>query len=136
VRKSIYVVAALIERDAKVLLDLRRRGSHLEGRWEFPGGKREIGETDEQALVRELREELGIETEVEGPPIAVVEHAYPELDVTLALYAVRFSGEPIAKDVEAIGWFSFDQLRGLEMPPADVPLVDAVVARAAGGRVR
>lgn len=125
------MVAALMERDGKVLLDLRRRGTHLEGRWEFPGGKREDGETDEEALRRELIEELGIEAAI-GPQIARVEHAYEDFDLVLVLYAVRFSGEPEARDVEAVQWFEPEALRTLPMPPADLPLVDAVLRRMIG----
>lgn len=128
-KKSIHVVAALIERDGKVLLDLRKRGTHQEGRWEFPGGKVEPGESDADALRRELREELGIEAQIDGPEIARVEHAYEAFDLTLVLYAVRFSGEPRAIEVADVRWFEPSALRALEMPPADVPLIDAVLLR-------
>jgi 8-oxo-dGTP diphosphatase len=125
-------VAALIERHGRVLLDLRRRGTHLEGRWEFPGGKCEAGETDEAALIRELGEELGVAAEVTGPAVAAVEHHYDTFDLTLVLYPVRIDGEPRSLDVEAIGWFLPEALAALPMPPADGPLVAAVLGRLRG----
>ena len=129
-RRSIHVVAAYIQRDGRVLLDRRRKGSHLADTWEFPGGKREAGESDHQALIREIAEELGVAAEVSGPPVARVEHAYPEFDLTLVLYPVKIVGEPRAVDVAEIEWFDPGQLDALPMPPADRPLVDAIRARA------
>ena len=132
--KTIRVVAGLIERRGQVLLDRRRKGTHLEGTWEFPGGKCEPGETDQQALRRELREELGVDTEIDPEPVASVHHAYAELTVDLILYAATITdGEPEAIDVDEIAWFDRKSLRDLNMPAADEPLVDAVLARAAAG---
>jgi 8-oxo-dGTP diphosphatase len=127
-RKRVQVVAGLLEREGSVLVDRRRRGTHLEGLWEFPGGKIEPGETPEQALVRELREELGVEAAV-GEHVATIEHPYPEFDLSLALYAVRFSGEPQALEVAEVRWVPLAELAALPMPPADVPLVAAVLDR-------
>lgn len=127
-RKRIQVVAGLLEREGSVLVDRRRRGTHLEGLWEFPGGKVEPGEAPEGALIRELREELGVDSEVLGQ-VATVEHAYPEFDLSLALYAVRFSGEPQALEVAEVRWVPLMELSALPMPPADVPLVAAVLER-------
>lgn len=128
-RKRIHVVAALIEHDGHVLLDLRRESGEHGGLWEFPGGKREPGESDPDALARELLEELGVEAVVDGPAIAQVEHAGAEVDLTLVLYPVRIRGEPRALEVEAVQWFTLDALETLPMPPADRPLVKAVRAR-------
>ena len=125
--RSIRVVAALIERSGRVLLDRRRPGSHLEHRWEFPGGKCEPGETDEQALRRELREELGVDATVDGPAVASVHHAYEAFEIDLVLYPVTLHGEPTAVDVDAIDWFERATLPNLSMPPADRPLVEAVL---------
>lgn len=127
-RETLHVVAAYIERDGAVLLDQRRKGSHLEDRWEFPGGKRQPGETDVQALLREIREELGVDSAVTGPAIATVRHAYDAFDVVLTLYPLRIDGTPRAVDVAAIEWFPRAGLRALPMPPADVPLIDAIFA--------
>jgi len=130
VRKRVQVVAGLLEREGSILVDRRRRGTHLEGLWEFPGGKIEPGETPEQALVRELREELGVESTVVGI-VATIEHAYPDFDLSLALYAVEFRGEPAALEVAEVRWVPARELAALPMPPADVPLVDAVLKRQA-----
>lgn len=127
-RKRVQVVAGLLEREGSILVDRRRRGTHLEGLWEFPGGKIEPGETPEQALVRELREELGVESTVVGI-VATIEHAYPDFDLSLALYAVEFRGEPVALEVAEVRWVPAGELAALPMPPADVPLVDAVLKR-------
>ncbi len=129
-RKRVQVVAGLLEREGSILVDRRRRGTHLEGLWEFPGGKIEPGETPEQALVRELREELGVESTVVGI-VATIEHAYPDFDLSLALYAVEFRGEPAALEVAEVRWVPARELAALPMPPADVPLVDAVLKRQA-----
>ncbi|MFO0725055.1 MAG: 8-oxo-dGTP diphosphatase MutT [Myxococcota bacterium] len=125
-RKRVRVVAGLLERDGCVLVDQRKAGTHLEGLWEFPGGKLEPGETPEAALVRELREELGVEARVVAP-VATIEHAYPDFDLELALYAVDFRGEPRAIEVAAVRWVPVAELRALPMPPADVPLLEAIL---------
>lgn len=131
--RQIYVVAGLLQRpDAQILLDRRRRGTHLEGLWEFPGGKREPGETDHAALIRELREELGVEVTEVGERVAQVVHAYADVEVTLVLYAVTWRGQPEAREVAEVRWFAPSELRALPMPPADGPLVEAVLERAAG----
>lgn len=124
-RRSIYVVAAYIERNDRILLDRRMAGTHMAGLWEFPGGKKEPGETDEQALVRELREELGVEARV-GHEISRVLHAYEDFDLTLVLYETHIVGEPRAVAVAEVGWFHRRELRTLDMPPADRPLVDEI----------
>jgi len=129
-RRNIHVVAALIERDGRVLLDRRRKGSHLEDRWALPGGKLEAGESDEAALVRELEEELGVKARISGPEIARVHHAYEHFDIELVLYPVEIEdGEPRALEVAEIAWFELSRLRELPMPPADVPLIAAILGR-------
>jgi 8-oxo-dGTP diphosphatase len=125
VRRSIHVVAAYIERDGLVLLDRRSPGSHLEGRWEFPGGKREMGETDQAALRREMQEELGVDAAI-GAEIARVDHAYEDFDLTLVLYRTDLLAEPSAHGVAEIRWYTRREIRGLDMPPADRPLVEAI----------
>lgn len=128
--RAIHVVAGLLERDGHVLLDRRRRGTHLEGLWEFPGGKREASETDAEALIRELAEELAVEVTEVREKVAEVCHAYAEVEVTLVLYRVSWRGEPEARDVAEVRWFAHEDLRQLGMPPADGPLVEAVLAAA------
>ena len=130
-RRKIYVVAAFIEQHGKVLLDRRAKGTHLADHWEFPGGKREPGETDEQALKRELKEELGVDSVLPSPEqaLASVVHQYEEFDVELVLYAAQIIGEPKALDVAEINWFDLEDLKVLPMPPADKPLIDAIFAK-------
>ena len=124
-RPSVYVVAGYIERNDRVLLDRRPTGSHLAGTWEFPGGKVEAGETDQEALRRELEEELGVDSEI-GNEIARVKHAYENFDLTLVLYEVNIHGEPRAIGVAEVGWFERWRLWQIEMPPADKPLLEAI----------
>lgn len=125
-RKTVHVVAAYIEENDKVLLDRRKAGTHLAGTWEFPGGKVEANEPEEAALARELREELGVEASI-GNEIARVHHAYEDFDLILALFeATVVAGEPRAVAVAEIAWFDRRQLRTIEMPPADRPLIDAI----------
>lgn len=122
------MVAALIEDGDRVLLDRRPEGGHMAGLWEFPGGKREPGEDDRQALARELLEELGARATI-GAEVARVTHAYEALEVTLVLYEARLLDAPRAAGVPEIRWFPRAALTGLPMPAADVPLVEAVLRR-------
>jgi mutator protein MutT len=124
--RTLHVVAALIRRRGKVLLDRRPPGGRHAGLWEFPGGKREPGETDEQALARELFEELGVESVV-GAEVARTEHEGDGVRLTLVLYRAEISGEPSAKEVDAVEWFEPAALAALPMPPADKPLIRAVL---------
>ena len=128
-RKRIYVVCACIVDQNRVLLDRRAKGTHLADHWEFPGGKREEGESDEEALKREIQEELGVSCQLRSGrnPIARVIHAYDDFDVELVLYDINIEGEPRAVEVAEIRWFPVNELTSLQMPPADVPLVDAVM---------
>lgn len=126
-RRQLYVVAALIEREGQVLLDRRKKGTHLAELWEFPGGKREPGESDEGALLRELEEELGVGSRLVGPEIARVQHAYEDFDLTLVLYPVELDGVPSAVDVAEIAWHEVAALASLPMPPADRPLLEKVL---------
>lgn len=123
----VLVVAAVLIEDGRVLLTRRKKGSHLAGAWEFPGGKVEPGEDPRAALVRELEEEIGIVAEV-GAPVEVTFFSYPGKDVLLLFFEVTRapgSPEPRALDVAAIRWSGRDELRDEEFPPADV----AVLAR-------
>ena len=135
-RASIVVVAAaLFDRDGRVLFAQRPRGKPLAGRWEFPGGKVDAGESERQALVRELREELGIEV-LAARPFMRLTHAYAERDVALSLWIVeRFSGEPRSLDAQALKWVAPGRLGSEDILEADQPFIEALRdLPGAGGR--
>ena len=121
----LVVAAALIDSDGRVLLARRPEGKAMAGLWEFPGGKVGAGETPEAALVRELKEELGIDTRTSClAPIAFASHAYPDFHLLMPLYALRqWQGQPQAQWHEALAWVTKAKLRGYAMPPADIPLL-------------
>lgn len=119
------VVAAVVVEGGKVLLTKRRDDQHLAGLWEFPGGKLEDGESPEQALVRECREECGIEIEVDEV-LDVTFHRYSDRDVLILFYAcTRERGEVQNLEVADHAWVAPEDLDGYALPPADA----AVVAR-------
>lgn len=125
-RKHVLVVAAaLIDPDGRVLLAQRPPGKSMAGQWEFPGGKVEPAETPEQALIRELKEELGIDvTESCLAPLAFASHDYDHFHLVMPLYAIRqWRGQPSAKEGQTLAWASKDKLNAYAMPPADIPLV-------------
>lgn len=120
----IDVAAALVFRDGKLLLTQRNPGSHLGGLWEFPGGKREIHETFEECLLRELREELGIEVTV-GPVLESITHSYPEKTVHLRFFRCSLvRNEPQALECAAFVWVSASELLQYSFPEADARLLD------------
>ena len=119
----IAVVAALAARDGRLLIARRPEGRHMGGRWEFPGGKLEKGELPEEALRRELREELDVEAEI-GPIRAAIPYSYPEKEVLLLFYSARLKGEPRPVDEAALAWASPEELAGYDLAP-----VDALMAR-------
>lgn len=113
----------MIARPGEILATRRPHGSHLEGHWEFPGGKLEAGESPEECLARELREELGVEAEI-GSILEVVYHRYPDKTVLLLFYACRLvSGEPSALESEELRWVRLAEIQELGWAPADVPFV-------------
>ncbi len=122
--RSIHVVAAVItDARGRILLNRRTGDSDMAGLWEFPGGKREPGETSEQALVRELREELGIEAEV-GDWVMEVPQLYPDKRLRLEVRHVRqWKGSARGREGQAITWVTPDKLSRYSMPPADLPVV-------------
>jgi len=124
-RPLIVVAAALIDGDGRVLVQQRPQDKTMGGLWEFPGGKVELGETPEAALIRELREELGID--VEQACLAPACFASEPLDgrhLLLLVYICRkWRGIPRAIEAPAIRWVRPVELHGLEMPPADKPLI-------------
>ncbi len=130
-RTDIVVASVLIE-NGKVLLSRRKKGTHLEGRWEFPGGKVEPGEDPRAALARELEEELGIRTTI-GEIVDVTFHRYEDADKAVLLlffHAEREEGspEPRAIDVAEIAWADTDALDPSRFPPADVAILEKVRA--------
>ena len=122
--RRVLVVAAVIERDGKVLVSLRRPKGERASLWEFPGGKVEPDEGERAALARELREELGVRAIV-GEEYARVEHIYPDLQVELALYrcALHAGEEPRPLAGEAVRWVLRRDLPGLDFCEADVPIL-------------
>jgi len=130
--KKIVLVAAaaLIDRDGRVLVAQRPPGKDMAGLWEFPGGKVEPGETPEFALMRELREELGVETRpCCFAAAAFASHGYDEVHLLMPLYVCRiWSGTPQPHEHSALKWLYPHQLYQLEMPEADLPLIPQLEA--------
>jgi 8-oxo-dGTP diphosphatase len=125
--KPIVLVAAvaLIDVDGRVLLAQRPEGKALAGLWEFPGGKLQPGETPEAALIRELKEELGIDTKESClAPFTFASHTYESFHLLMPLYLCRrWQGAPVAQEGQRLAWVWPQRLRDYEMPPADKPLV-------------
>ncbi len=124
--KIVLVAAvALIDRDGRVLLAQRPEGKSMAGLWEFPGGKVEQGESPETALVRELHEELGIETWNSClAPLTFASHAYDDFHLLMPLFACRkWQGIPQPQEGQKLAWAHARELRDYPMPPADIPLI-------------
>jgi 8-oxo-dGTP diphosphatase len=124
--KLVLVAAvALIDADGRVLLARRPPGKSMAGLWEFPGGKIEPGETPEAALIRELAEELGIDTKTSClAPLTFASHAYESFHLLMPLYVCRrWSGTPIAREGQELAWVRPARLGDYPMPPADKPLI-------------
>lgn len=126
----VLVVAAVIEREGKILIGQRRRGGRHPFKWEFPGGKVEAGEEPRAALERELREELAIEANI-GEEMAREQIAYPgRTPIELIFYGVtNFHGEPQNLDFEQIVWAARDELEGLDFLEGDLAFVKWLAAR-------
>lgn len=131
--KTLDVVCGLVWRDDHLLISRRAAKTHLAGFWEFPGGKLESGESAEQALMRELREEVGVEVGVEDL-FHETDFTYPERQVKLRFYTCRWqAGEPRALvGVAEVRWVRRDQLDDFTFPPANAALLDKLAARATG----
>lgn len=124
VKPTIRVVAAVIERDGRILIGQRRRKGRHAFKWEFPGGKVEPGETPEEALRRELREELEIEAEI-GDAIRLIRHQYPgRSPIEIIFFTVRqFTGDPQNLAFEQIEWTPRNSLPGYDFVEADIEFV-------------
>ncbi len=128
--KILLVVAcALIDADGRVLIAKRPEGKALAGLWEFPGGKLDAGERPEVALIRELKEELGIDVkEACLAPLTFASHAYPEFHLLMPLFICRrWEGEVQAREGQALKWVKPNKLRDYPMPPADEPLIPMLI---------
>ena len=121
----LVAAVALIDRDGRVLLAQRPEGKSMAGLWEFPGGKVEAGETPEEALIRELQEELGIDTwESCLAPLTFASHSYDSFHLLMPLFACRkWDGIPRSQENQTLAWVRATELRNYEMPPADIPLI-------------
>ena len=126
----VVVAAALVDRDGRLLVQQRPEGLSMAGLWEFPGGKIEPGETPEQALVRELAEDLAIDVEQAClAPACFASDMLGERHLLLLLYVCRkWRGTPVAQHATALRWVRPVELHGLAMPPADKPLIGLLEA--------
>jgi 8-oxo-dGTP diphosphatase len=124
-RILIVAAAALVDVDNRVLIAERPAGKAMAGLWEFPGGKVSEGETPEAALVRELAEELSIETcETCLAPFTFASHTYPEFHLLMPLYLCRnWDGEITPREGQRVKWVRAGRLKDYPMPPADLPLI-------------
>jgi 8-oxo-dGTP diphosphatase len=120
--RHVDVAAAIVERNGAYLTTRRRRGTHLEGLWEFPGGKCEPGESHATCLRREMLEELGCEVAV-GQKVLSVAHEYSDRTIELHFFRCELAGDPQPLLGQEIRWTSRAELRTLDFPPADAELI-------------
>ena len=125
-RPRVVVTAAVIERAGRFLLTRRLDGTHLAGHWEFPGGKRVAGETLENGLKREIREELDAKIEV-GEEILSTAHDYPDRRIELRFFRCRLTSKPRPVLGQAMRWIPRARLNTLPLPPADDELVQILM---------
>lgn len=119
---TFVVTAAVIEREGRYLVTRRQKGVHLEGLWEFPGGKCESGESLAACLARELREELAVDALV-GPEVLKTSHDYPERRVELHFLACTITAEPVPQQGQELRWVARHELPTLRFPAADDELI-------------
>jgi 8-oxo-dGTP diphosphatase len=119
---TIVVTAAVIERGDRVLVTRRLKGTHLEGFWEFPGGKCEPGESLEACLRRELQEELALDAIIGGELLSTT-HTYPDRKVELHFFSAVIAADPVAQIGQQMQWVRRQDLAALNLPPADDELV-------------
>ena len=125
--KTIVVAAAIVERNGRYLLTRRLAGTHLEGYWEFPGGKCESDESCRACVVREIREELGVDA-MAGEEILTTTHEYGDRRVELHFLRCRLEGDPVPQLGQDIRWVARGELHSVELPPADAELVKILTA--------
>lgn len=126
---TILVVAVvLIDRDGRVLLSQRPSGKSMAGLWEFPGGKVENGEVPEEALIRELKEELGIDTWSSClAPLSFASHSYKDFHLLMPVFVCRkWVGSPTPMEGQALKWVNRDKLKDYPMPPADIRMIAVI----------
>jgi 8-oxo-dGTP diphosphatase len=125
----LVAACALVDADGRVLITQRPQGKPMAGLWEFPGGKVEPGETPEETVIRELREEIGVETKVAClAPLTFASHTYEEFHLLMPLFVCRrFEGMPQPKEVQAVKWVRPNRLRDYPMPSADEPLIPFLI---------
>ena len=123
-KPPLQVAVGIIFNDQQqILVAQRKKASHLQGYWEFPGGKLEPGEDSYQALCRELKEEIGIEVKT-ASPLTKIFHNYDQFDVNLHIWQVNlFTGQPKGAEGQIIHWIPLQELHTLELPPANQKLV-------------
>ena len=127
-KKTVHVAVGVIYRDQKVFLTKRALNAHQGGKWEFPGGKVEEGETVHQALARELNEEVNIEV-LACQPLTVITHDYGDKQVCLEVFLVdNFSNEPKALEGQEEAWYAIKDLSDLEFPEANKEIITLLVA--------
>lgn len=128
-RLLLVAAVALIDADGRVLISKRPKSKQLGGLWEFPGGKVETGERPEIALIRELKEELGIDVaESCLAPLTFASHAYEEFHLLMPLYVCRrWKGQVFGAEGQELAWVKPLKLRDYPMPPADVPLIPHLI---------
>jgi 8-oxo-dGTP diphosphatase len=125
----LVAACALVDADRRVLIAQRPQGKSMAGLWEFPGGKIEPGETPEAALIRELREELGVAVKPAClAPLTFASHSYKTFHLLMPLFICRrFEGTPHGREGQALKWVRAGDLRLWPMPPADAPLIPALI---------
>jgi len=124
----LHVVAAVLQDGEYYFVQQRQPGKHMAGLWEFPGGKVEAGEEPWYALVRELKEELGIDAQA-GCPLIQLSHSYPDRDIQLDVWQVTaWHGELLAQEHQLTSWNSLAELIDMPLLPADIPVLKALAA--------
>lgn len=126
--KQVHVAVGVVRRDSTFFICKRAAHQHQGGKWEFPGGKVESGESVEEALGRELAEEIGIQI-VTSSPLIEIAHDYADKRVLLSVLLVKhFVGEPFGKEGQVNRWANVNELNDIEFPDANTAIVDAILA--------